>query len=462
MDLTKSVQQARLAAGFAPVVRKNEPAEYADKQHEYYADLTERHRQRMLRYASDFVSAEIQMWDENNNPFWITEKLRFANVVRPSSAIQRNFDDYKQIVPENPHIGYYCPGTKIRSMGSTWLVVNPDNISGGEGMSIIRRCNAVWNHLDYYGNLVSEPIIVENPRANASSPDTQVDQLISTGYYNVICQYNDFTRQANDNTRIILGDEGNPYENAKAYYITGYGNFFREFTEEAWSVRLLTFTIRVQTKNDETDDLVNCVAGGKSFRWSMEIIGPSRLENGDTAQFFAQSYRNGEAVGGTGGRIATAPSEPRNDSAEVYPISYIWTVSDTDKAVIDQDGNLTAKEPGAVTVTATLAQNPAQTADMEIEIGSGTETGVRILTAAPQSLGPLDSVHLRAACFVNGVDSGESVTWSLTGAKPSAYHAAPNGNEIYITCFGYSETPLTVLALCNGYSDSVEIRLEDI
>ena len=130
--------------------------------------------------------------------------------------------------------------------------------------------------------------------------------------------------------------------------------------------------------------------------------------------------------------------------------------------MIDQDGNLTAKEPGAVTVTATLAQNPAQTADMEIEIGSGTETGVRILTAAPQSLGPLDSVHLRAACFVNGVDSGESVTWSLTGAKPSAYHAAPNGNEIYITCFGYSETPLTVLALCNGYSDSVEIRLEDI
>ena len=462
MDLTKSVQQARLAAGFAPVVRKNEPAEYADKQHEYYADLTERHRQRMLRYASDFVSAEIQMWDENNVPFWITEKLRFANVVRPSSAIQRNFDDYKQIVPENPHIGYYRPGTKIRSMGSTWLVVNPDNISGGEGMSIIRRCNAVWNHLDYYGNLVSEPIIVENPRANASSPDTQVDQLISTGYYNVICQYNDFTRQANDNTRIILGDEGNPYENAKAYYITGYGNFFREFTEEAGSVRLLTFSIRVQTKNDETDDLVNCVAGGKSFRWSMEVTGPSRLENGETAQFFAQSYRNGEAVGGTRGRIATAPSEPRNDSAAVYPISYIWTVSDADKAVIDQDGNLTAKEPGTVTVTATLAQNPAQTADMEIEIGSGTETGVRILTAAPQVMGPLDSVTLRAAYFVNGVDSGESVTWSLTGAKPSAYHAEPNGNEIYITCFGYSETPLTVTAICNGYTDSVEIRLEDI
>ena len=446
MDLTKSVQQARLAAGFAPVVRKNEPAEYADKQHEYYADLTERHRQRMLRYASDFVSAEIQMWDENNVPFWIAEKLRFANVVRPSSAIQRNFDDYKQIVPENPHIGYYRPGTKIRSMGSTWLVVNPDNISGGEGMSIIRRCNAVWNHLDYYGNLVSEPIIVENPRANASSPDTQVDQLISTGYYNVICQYNDFTRQANDNTRIILGDEGNPYENAKAYYITGYGNFFREFTEEAGSVRLLTFSIRVQTKDDETDDLVNCVAGGKSFRWSMEVTGPANVQSGETAQFFAQSYRNGEAAGGT---------------AE-NPVSYIWTVSDADKAVIDQDGNLTAKEPGTVTVTATLAQNPAQTADLEIEIGSGTETGVRILTAAPQSLGPLDSVHLRAACFVNGVDSGESVTWSLTGAKPSAYHAAPNGNEIYITCFGYSETPLTVLAVCNGYSDSVEIRLEDI
>ena len=471
MDLTKSVQQARLAAGFAPVVRKNEPAEYADKQHEYYADLTERHRQRMLRYASDFVSAEIQMWDENNVPFWITEKLRFANVVRPSSAIRRNFDDYKQIVPENPHIGYYRPGTKIRAMGSTWLVVNPDNISGGEGMSIIRRCNAVWNHLDYYGNLVSEPIIVENPRANASSPDSQVDQLISTGYYNVICQYNEFTRQANDNTRIILGDEGNPYENAKAYYITGYGNFFREFTEEAGSVRLLTFTIRVQTKNDETDDLVNCVAGGKSFRWSMEVTGPANVQSGETAQVFAQSYRNGEAVGGTRGQIATAPSEPRNDSAEAYPISYIWTVSDTDKAVIDQDGNLTAKAPGAVTVTATLAQNTAISESTEIEIlpEESIRLSVRFLNPPPPVMGPLDSVVLRAAVYLNGHKTeAAAVQWKTEGAAEGSYYAAADGNEMLLTCYGYSETPLTVTAYhrivpaATEVSVSANIRLEDV
>ena len=444
--MRKIIGNARLVSGAVKPYVKNEPAKYGDKRHEYFATPTEIFREEYLKYASDFVGAEMQMWPEGETEaVWAPVQLRFANVVRPTAAIQRNFDDYKQILPRNPRIGYIRPGTLVRSMGNVWLVVNPDNMSGGEGAAIVRRCNAVWNHLDWYGKIVSEPIVVENVRANASSPDSQIDQQISMGYYNVTCQYNDFTRQVNDNTRIVLGDAGNPYENAKAYRVTGFGNFFREFTMEAGSVRTLSFTIRVQTKNSDTDDLVNCVAEGKSFRWETLLTGPAQVGTGEEVQFFASSLRNGEAVSGT----------------EEHPVRYIWTVEGTEGASITQDGVLTATEAGDVTVTAYLAQNPAQMASMKVTV-NGQENGVRFVSAVPPSLGALDSVVVQAAVFANGTRTEDVVAWSWSGGEPGAYTVGTEGNEALITCYGYAEAPLVLTASFGAYSARAEIRLEGL
>lgn len=446
MEMRKIIGNTRLSGGKVRPYIKNEPAQYADKRHEYFATPTEIFREEYLKYASDFVGAEMQMWPEGEtSPVWVSVELRFANVVRPTAAIQRNFDDFKQVLPRDPRIGYIRPGTKIRAMGNYWLTVNPDNMSGGEGAAIVRRCNAVWNHLDFYGNVVSEPIIVENVRANASSPDSQVDQQIDIGYYNVTCQYNDFTRQVNDNTRLVLGDAGNPYENAKAYRVTGYGNFFREFTMEADSVRTLSFTIRLQTKNSDTDDLVNCVADGKRFRWETLLTGPAQIGTGEAVQYFASSLRNGEAVNGT----------------EENPVSYIWTAEGAQGASITQDGVLTATEAGEVTVTAILAQNPANLASLTVTV-SGQENGVRFVSAVPPALGPLDSVVVRAAVFVDGARTEDTVSWSWSGAKAGACTVGAEGNEALITCYGYSETPLVLTASFGSESASAEISLEGI
>ena len=445
MSLADNVKQLRVLGGYPPSFSSNDPAEYADKQHEFFAGVTKMFRQDRLRFASDFVEASVQTWDKNGTERWIALKMRFANIVRPSSAIQRHFDDYKQVIPEDPTFTYMRPGTKIRALGSVWLVVNPDNTSGGEGMAMIRRCNAVWNHLDWYGNVLSEPIIIENPRANASNPDTQLDENITGGYFGVTCQYNDFTRQVNDNTRLILGDAGNPMENAKAYQVTGYGNFFREFTEEANSVRLLTFTIRVLTKNEDTDDLVNCVAGGKNFSWTTEVTGPATVAAGKSAQYVVTSFRNGE-------QVVYMPE---------IPVDYIWGVSDSDVAVIDQNGVLTAKAPGTVEVTATLEQNPAQQGAFQVTVGAESN-GVVIVTPPPTVMAPLDRATVRAAVYNNGSEISANVTWTLSGADVRAFSFVKNGNELSLTCFGYSEAPLEITAAYNGQTATARVWLEDV
>lgn len=245
-----------LAGGLNPIVTNN-PTQYADRHRQYFDPETRRFTAMKAKYSSDFMDAQVQGLFDNDPLAWETYRLRMANVVRPSAAIQRHFDDYKIVLFESPKIEYIRPGTKIVSMGSTWLALNPDNVSGASGSGLVRRCNAVWNYYDENGNLCSEPIIAENERANANDSDAQNSQLISKGYFNIICQYNDATRQIDTNTRMILG--------TGAYRVTGFSDFEQEFTGDYASVRLLYFSVRYEEPNEDIDDMENHVAGGKAF-----------------------------------------------------------------------------------------------------------------------------------------------------------------------------------------------------
>lgn len=402
------------------------PEQYADKQHEYFASVTHTFRQQYLKYASDYFEAEIQNWD--NGGEWETFYIRMADVVRPTAAITRQFDNYKMIIPRDPEYAYLRQGTKIRAMGSYWLVYNPVNISGGDGASIVRRCNASWNYLDYYGNLMMEPIIVENPRANASTPDAEDSIPISRGYYNVVCQYNEFTKQANDNTRLILG--------SKSYQVTGYGNFFQEFTSDYESVRVLEFSIRVLTKNEEIDDMARHVAEGKNFRWEILVDGPSTIQSGQTARYTATSFRNGKAV----------------DATADKPIDYIWSSSDANILYVNQDGEASARANGRAEVIAYLKQNGELAGKLAVTVESQT-SGVRFLRQIPSSLSPYQSFSVTAAFYDNGsISSLAQVRWTLNGGDEGTYRAEIDGNTLTVRAFGYSRTPLRITAEYDGFT----------
>ena len=253
------IKNAVLIGGGVPAVKTNSPSQYADRQKQYFDAETRKFTQLKARYASDFVEAQVQGLNASDPWGWGTYRIRFADIVRPTAAIQRRFDDYKQYLFESPKIDYVHPGTKIVTMGSTWLVINPNNISGASGSGVARRCNAVWNYYDDSGELQSEPLIVENFRANANDSDAQESMYITKGYFNVTCQYNNATKQINTNTRMVLG--------SAAYRVTGYADFESEFTGDYNGVRLLYFTIRYEEPNDAIDDMENYVAGGLEDEW---------------------------------------------------------------------------------------------------------------------------------------------------------------------------------------------------
>lgn len=435
MSIEQHTKNTMLSFGLNPIV-SNALAQYADKQHPYYDSETRLFTAQKARYSSDFVAAEVQgvNGDFSN---WGTYRIRFADVVRPTAAIQRHFDDYKMVLFESPLVEYIRPGTKIRTMGSTWLATNPINISGASGSGVVRRCNAVWNHLDYYGNVVSEPIVVENERANANASDVQESQYITKGYFNVICQYNDFTRQIDTNTRMILG--------TAAYRVTGYSDFETEFTGDYDTVRLLSFTIRYEEPNDAIDDMENHVAGGKSFSQNVAISASSSLRIGSTYQFSAILVRNGQTA------------EP----TEQYPVSYMWESSDDTVLSVDGEGMVTAVAQGEATITATLEQNPAYSMSVSVTV-TESEDGVGFLGTVPQSISAYESVTLTAAYYEDGQETENKIIFTVSGADDFAYSAQVSGNSVTITGYGYSKTPLTVTASYGADSASVEIDLEGI
>lgn len=437
MSIQKSLKNAMLTANGLVSWQNNAPTQYANKQRQYFSPETRTFTQQMARYSSDFVEAQVQGLDPTNIYAWQTRLLRFSDVVKPSAAIQRHFDDYKMILFADRDIEYIAPGSKIITMGSTWIVDNPMNVSGGDGIARVRRCNAVWNFLDYYGNVVSEPIVAENERANANDSDNQQSLLISKGYFNILCQHNENTRQIDTNTRIILG--------TGAYRVTGYSNFETEYTGDYTSVRMLSFTVRYEEPNAAIDDMENHVAGGKTFAWDISVSGASSLTVGATTELTAQSIRNGENV----------TSTPEN------PVSYTWEISDETVLSVDANGLVTAIGEGDATVRVTLAQNTAKHVNYAISVTESTD-GVFFTSSVPESIAAYDQAEITAAYFENGAETAEELQFTFSGADAGSYGVMVGPRAVTIYCYGYSETPLAVTASYGAYSASAEIALTGI
>lgn len=430
MAIQDYIKNASVVSGAAHVRRDNTPPQYKDRQKRYFADVTALSRQQYARYADNYIAARVQ-GVAGDFYGWTDQLIRMADVY--SSSTQKIIDDTKAVLFANPAVDYIPRGAKLEAMGSTWIVTNPKNISASGAIAVVERCNAVWNHLDYYGNVLSEPIAVQKTLAAASQNDKGSYVLTTEGYFNFKAQMNDATRELRQNTRIILG--------SGAYELSGITDFIREFTNDPDSSHFLEFTGHY-TEPNETDDMVNQVAGGLSFSWQIAISGSASMAAGQVVQFSASSSRNGETIAST----------------EEHPISYNWTSSDESVATVDAQGVVSAVSEGQAVISCALSQNAAKSAVWPLVVTS-TDGHVAFITTPPTAIAQYDSVTLTAAYYENGAPTAETVAWSFSGASTSAYSKSVNGNSVTITCYAASATPLTVTATCEGEMASTTIQL---
>ena len=436
-DISQNITSGILSSGNSRLfIPSNRPDQYSSRQKEYLAKRSASFREKKLKYASDFFEGQVQGLMIDDPTAWITTRFRMAEVVRPSSAIQRDFDDYKMVMMEDPTIDYIPQGAKFDAMGSIWLMWNPANVSAPGASGIVRRCRATWNHLDYYGNLLKEPLIVDNTVAQDSSGKYREFTNETQGYFTFTCQKNAYTEQLDNNSRLIFG--------SGAYRITGFTDFLEEFTGEFGSVRLIRFVARYEEPNDRIDDMVNHVAGGKEFNWEITLSGTPTMYVGNTGKIVATSQRNGSIV---------------TNSAE-NPITYTWQSSDSSVCAVDDDGNLVAVGAGSVTITAVLDQNTEYAAQTEVIVEDATGTkAVLFKDTLPDKLKCYESITFSAGYFEDGQETAKPVHFYFDGAEAKTYNASINGNTVTLTCYGGSVQPLIIIAKHGGYEATQEIGL---
>lgn len=433
----KYIQGAILQGGGIPQGKTNVPTKYADRQGQHLAIRTQQFTEARAKYSSDFVEARVQGLLEDFYEY-TTTFMRLSD-VRSNSSATTQIDDFKTILFEDREIEYFPIGAKVETMGNVWLCANPSNISGAQATAIIRRCNASFNYYDYYGNIMTEPLVIDKVAMQGNDNVAPSDQVLLNGYFNAMCQLNEVTKRELDTDKIII-------LGSKAFKVTGFTDFIQEFTGDYDSSHILNFSLRIQEPT-ENDDIKNRIAGGKLRSFKADIIGEKELNQNATVKLAAIFIKDAQTV---------VPTDE-------YPITWLWESSDTEFAEVDENGVVFGKGVGTVQITAKLAQNTAISAVAELVIKeTDFKPYVAFTSVVPSAVEQYESVTVTAAYFENAQQTDKVVSWSFSGANKKNYKAITNENSLTIYCIGADNTPLKVTAECEEQFLSFELILEGL
>lgn len=480
-------------------VVQNTPTQYNFRQKQYLADRTARYSAERAYLSSDFVKADIQ----GLLPYFYDYKtlnIRLADIITPSASTTKKTDDYKQILIPDRKVDYLPIGAKINTMGSTWLVVNPSNISSVVANAVVARCNATYNSYDYYGNIIVEPIVVEKYTMSNNDNDNSINLVLMDGYFNITCQLNENTQKLGINKRIILGD--------KPYHITGFTDFIQEFTYKPYTDNdltavfhtdvesgellvtypkdysgptfkmigtnlyqigqtedciyikdgviylrqkndiknhLITFTARIDEPTIN-DDLIIGIADGKNYVVSAEIDGQTDIIAGTSTIVNANFLVNGKKV----------------ESNENYPLNWIYSSDNEVIAKVNNNGKVMTYNAGIVTITATLSENPNVKANITLNIVDKVNEPYIDFDGLPHDyISQYSSETFSATYFENNLATNYPLKWTFSGATKRDYNAivSDDGKSVTIECLSASEKPLKITANYNGVKASIKVNL---
>lgn len=440
------IQNAALFAGAppSPVPGIGGPYKYDGKRHEYFESATTAYIFEQAQYASNYYAAEVQ--GIMPGTFETTRKayLRSMDIVEQTTGTKLP-NDFQSVYFQDTRIRGLYTGAKVKYGGNTWLAISPFNVADPLSSAVVRRCNAIWKHLDYYGNVLSEPFVFYESRAQATANDYTDFDALPRWYQKCAMQLNEETKEIAYNRRMILG--------SSAIEVRGIVDFMTDFsgqtTDESSNPEpshILFFDVQYQQPL-EIDDMERGIAGGKAFSWVILPTYEASMQIGGTQTISVSSLRNGEAP-----------------DTEKHPVSYLYESSDPTILKIDENGIVTALAEGNATVTVTLAQNPDIQAKAEISVtAEELEAAFLFIPELPKRLKQMSTYQGAVTVVRGGIAVDTPVTMAVFGAKEAA-DAVFNtqGNTLYIMAYEPSETPLSLVFRANdeGLTYTANIQLE--
>ena len=443
----KQIKNASLLAGALPAAC-NGKQPYEGRQKTFFQQDTQMFVFENAKYANNYYKAKVQGCIPGDFDTIRGAYIRTMDIVEQSTGSNAP-NDWQAVYFQDPTIQGLYTGAKLWYGGNTWIATAPKNMASASGNAVIRRCNAFWNYLDYYGNIKSEPFVWAKGPAQATANEYLDYMVIPNSYQKCVMQLNDATRDIAYNRRMVLG--------SSAYEVRGIVDFVQDFTDvtdemgnptdrkqAAGQCHILYFDL-VYQQPLEIDDMENSVAGGKAFEWTVLVSGNNEMPVNGTQILSVRSLRNGEA-----------PDTANN------PVSYRFESSNENVLTVDENGTVHAVSEGTAMVTVYLSQNESKYATFDIAV-SETSSGVQIVAEPPipDSISMLQTYAGKIRVYENGAETEEQVKLQTSGAADWAYSASlDDENNLTITCFSQSEKPLEmkISALNATIEKSVQLK----
>lgn len=431
----KLAQTGALLGGRAYRRPTNTAAYETGLRNQLFADETRAWALEVGELATDCYDTAAQGIDLDDWYKYVPIRIRVWGAAQTATG-ESMLDDWRNIKIIAPtYVAGIGQGAMMEFASNVWIVYKPRNVSAIFGDAVIRRCNAVVNSLDYYGNIIATPMSFARMGTQGNAPQVTENMILSKNYVSCICQLNDVSAKFTENTRFILGDA--------AYAMRGVNKFTRESTMDPDSVHLMTFTAERQEPLEQ-DNLDNQVADWYSFSWVLHTTARRSVGIGETQTLAVQSIRNGVEV----------------ESTEQNPISYLFESSDETVATVSEAGVVTPVAEGSAVITVKLAQNPSISETVAISVSETGEDSVAFTSTLPEKIPAYDDAVISAAAYSGGTATEDEVDFTFVGAAPSTYKAEKTGRNTWtITCYGGSVIPLTVIISANGKTASTTIYL---
>lgn len=446
-NANKAMKNAALFAGAspAPMPGVGGPYKYSGKQKEYFESPTTAFIFDNAKYASNYYAAKVQGVMPGTFETERSAYIRSMDIVEQTTGTKLP-NDYQSIYFQDTRIRGLYTGAKVKFGGNTWLAISPFNISDPLASAVVRRCNAIWKHLDYYGNVLCEPFIFHDNRAQATASDYSDYNVLPRWYQKCVMQLNEETKDLAYNRRIILG--------SSAVEVRGLVDFVTDFTGEnheenmnAEPPHVMFFDAQYQEPNLAIDDMERGIAGGKAFSWVINAAFSDTMGVSESQKVNVSSLRNGEAP-----------------DTNAHEVTYLFSSNDTGIATVDNEGNVTGVSDGTATITITLAQNREIQTEIQITVSSEQPEPVMVFKPElPDNLKQMQSYTGVISVMQGASEISASITVTAYGAAEAAEAIYDSGTHaLTITAYEASQTPLSLVFKDeeHGITYTKNIRLE--
>lgn len=436
--MEKRIGNARSAGIWKKIKRVLSPSEKKDMGREYFGYETRKAIQSQLKYAPNMFRARVQGVNEKDFYRYYDANVRLADAVDSRTGVNV-MEDWKEMLFEDPVFNRIGLGAKVVTGDDTYLVTNPNAKSGMNGTAILRRCNAVWKHLDFYGNVLEEPFVWMKQQVQASANEYLYYMVVPNLYQKCVMQINADTKELTYNRRMVLV--------SSAYEVRGLIDFLQDTTKDADSTHLYYFDLQFQ-QTIAADDTKREIADAYGFSWELKVNGLPAMAEGQTAQMIVTSIRNGRELSIEDG--VTYGQKDAQSERERYgekPFHYLYQSKDATVATVDDTGLVTAVSPGECVITVTLAENQDIQTNVIILVGEAENGPVWVRKA--EEMGQYKSAEFECRMYENGVQTDENAVYTVECQDENAASWTVENGVLTLTGYIAGES-VTVKATVGG------------